>query len=449
MTIDSIETGPCGPTRLSRRAVLRGAGGITIALPWLELMATGPARASGAPRFPRRFVPVFISNGTLPARWKPTGEGASFKLSEILAPLEAYRNDIAVIIGLRNEAGLKGQGFSGHVKGMGSMLSGVPNMKFSGGFDGAHGGGISLDQFLSRRLGPTRFPSIELGVSPGSKGNVLERMCYSGPGKPVHPESKALNVFKRVFAGGDAAIVDRTLEQRRSVLDAVLGRYQSFRARLGSADRERLDEHLTALRALEARLSPAPAPTAGGCKTPPAPQTAGMGGIANEGRAFMDLIALVMACDLSRVMSLQWGPAGWYVTFPHLGISDAHHTLGHKGDSDADAQNKLKKIGVWYSEQFAYLLGRLKAVKEGDGTLLDNTALFWFNEISKGNTHSMADLPLVVAGRAGGALKMGQVVRTSGAHNRLLVTLMNALGVPGDSFGDASVGQARIRELLV
>jgi hypothetical protein len=160
------------------------------------------------------------------------------------------------------------------------------------------------------------------------------------------------------------------------------------------------------------------------------------------GKLQMDLAAAALACDLTRVLSLQWTYAESNQSFPHLGFTDFHHVMSHAGDSDAAAQEKLTKINVWYAEQFAYLLGKLASYPEEGGTLLDNTAVLWCNEVGKGNNHAHRDLPFLLAGSCGGYFRTGRFVdyMAGGAaghpHNNLLVSLAQAMGLPDTTFGD-------------
>ncbi|HMJ55083.1 MAG TPA: DUF1552 domain-containing protein [Polyangiaceae bacterium] len=160
------------------------------------------------------------------------------------------------------------------------------------------------------------------------------------------------------------------------------------------------------------------------------------------GKLQMDIAAAALACDLTRVLTLQWTYAESTQTFPVLGINEAHHVMSHAGDTDAAAQEKLTQINVWYAEQFAYLLGKLASYKEGDGTLLDNTAVLWCIEVGKGNNHAHRDLPFLLAGSCGGYFRTGRFVdyMAGGAaghpHNNLLVSLAQAMGTKDTTFGD-------------
>jgi hypothetical protein len=158
------------------------------------------------------------------------------------------------------------------------------------------------------------------------------------------------------------------------------------------------------------------------------------------GKAQMDLLVMAMACDLTRVGTVQWERSVGDVRFTWLGADRGHHSLSHDPDSMADSVEMLTKINVWYAEQLAYLMTRMGSIKEGAGTMLDNTLILWCNELSRGNAHSHPDMPFVLAGGAGGAIKMGRLLRYGSTpsvhHNNLLVSIMNAMGLPDQTFGD-------------
>jgi hypothetical protein len=169
------------------------------------------------------------------------------------------------------------------------------------------------------------------------------------------------------------------------------------------------------------------------------------------GKLQMDLMVMALACDLTRVASLMWTNSVGQMSFPWIGITDRQHDLSHNGDSDTVSKDKLIKMNTWYSEQFAYLLTRLNDVKEGAGTLLDNTLVLWGNELGKGNSHTRDNIPFVLAGGAGGAVKTGQyLVADKRPHNDLLLAVCHAMGMTGlTTFGDSRFCTGVLREVLV
>jgi hypothetical protein len=425
---------------LSRRAALSSAMGLA-SVPLLEAMLPRAARAQGS-TYPQRFVVFFSSCGTIASNWAPSGGGRDFQLSPILAPLEPFRDDIVVIQGVDQSGG----GGVGHQAGIGGMLTGnaLNPGPFSegGGASSGWASSLSVDQRIAEAIGTdTSFKSVELGVQVGAADN-LGRMCYAGSDRPIPPEDNPYRAFSRVFADltGDPAELAKIRAHRLSVLDRVAGRFQRLSARVGSADRQKLDAHLTSIREIEARLSIVPGARAA-CQIPSLDADVDL--TANDsfphiGQLQMDLLVMALACDLTRVGSLQWSRGASTVRFTWLDIDAAHHDLSHRGDNDADAVDKLTRINRWYAEQLAYLIGRMKQIPEGDGTLLDNTVILWCNELAKGNVHSRIDAPYVLAGRAGGALSTGRYLSFDGAvpHNNLLLSLIHAMGQDDSSFGN-------------
>lgn len=441
--------------KLDRRTVLRGAGGIALSLPFLQAMgcsereiaqAHGPAPLGRATRaatgFPRRIVIMFSPNGTIYDQWAPTGSETNFTLSHILSPLLPHKNDLIILDGVDCESAHHGPGSNAHDLSMGHLLTGtelVSGPQGVGDFghlvDGS-AGGISIDQELAKQIGAqTRFRSLELGVHAQNIFMPLpSRMSYLGPFKPVPAENDPRKALDRIFGAvaEDSVTRERLRQKRGIVLDAVLGDYRSLRAGLGTEDRTRLDSHLGALEEIERRVL---APDMTACTQPTVGTDTAMPAV---GKAQMDILTAALACDVTRVVTLQWTTAQGGRSAPWLGISQSHHELSHAGDSDLAAKDKLVKINRWYAEQFAYLIAALKAVPEGTGTLLDSTLVVWINELSKGNTHSHNNVPIVMAGDCGGYFRKGRFLQYSGKvfHNNLLVSFLNAMGVPATSFGN-------------
>lgn len=429
--------------RLDRRTFLRGAGGLALALPFLDAMAG----SASAVDFPKRFVVFFTGLGTVKQAWQPTGTETSFELGEILAPLSPYRDKLLVIEGIDMESAHHGPG-DPHQQGIGQALTGTELQEGTlfpyACNPAAHvgwGGGISVDQFLAAKLGErTKLSSLELGVQV-QYANVSSRVSYLGPGQPVPPEDDPRAAFDRLFLdlSSDPADLDRRRALRRQVLGSVMEDYGSLARTLGGDDRQKLEQHLGAVNEIEKRLD-APGLLGGACALPELGDPLDV--YANDnfpaiGRLQTDLLAMALACDLTRVASIQWSATQAGKVFTWLGQSDTHHALSHSNVSDPDKQQQLIDIGRWQAEQLAYLLGKLDAVQEGTGTLLDNTLVLWCTDISQGQSHARRDMPYVLAGGAGGALRTGRYLRYDGdPHNNLLVTLCNAMGVDVSTFGN-------------
>jgi hypothetical protein len=428
-----------GSKSIDRRTLLTGAAGTAIALPWLEVFA--PRRALAQAALPRRFIVVFTPNGLLPS-WTPAGSERDFALSPTLAPLAPHQDDLVVIRGLYQQGG----GGDGHQNGMGGMLTGAKlNAGQFGGTGSAPAGwasGPSVDQRIAEAIGGvTKLRSLELGVQVGQADN-WGRMCYRASNQPLPPEDDPAAVYARVFEDlhTEPAALERLQRRRQSILDTVAGEYQRVARSLGTADRKRLDAHLDAVRDVELRLTRAGHQSGGNCSDPVLPAVAKDANDAYPeiGALQTDLLVMALACDLTRVASLQWSRSVSQTRFTWLGISDGHHDLSHLGDDDALAVDKLTRIGSWYAEQLASLIAKLKAVPEGDGTLFDNTLIFFCNELGKGNTHSRKDASYVLAGGAAAPFETGRFLHYEGdiPHNNLLVSLLQSFGLPDETFGD-------------
>jgi len=440
--------------RLSRRAFLAGLGSSAL----LPLSFAGKGHAQGA--HPKRLVIFFTPNGTVPDTWSPyPGQlpiqnrvETGHPFSPILAPLEAHRDDIIIVEGVGQHSTKRGPG-DGHQKGMGHMLTGMPLQTsdlFQGGGDsGTAGwaGGISVDQHIANAVGnDTAFRSLEFGVRV-TGATVWSRMCYAGPGQPIPPENDPNAAYQRIFSDFQTTPEElrRRTARRQSVLDAVRGDFNSLIPTLGAEDRVKLEQHHTAIRELEDRLSNSNF-TPDACAVPEMAGPIDHMNPANfplVGQLQMDQLAMSLACGLTNVASIQWDTSVGGINMTWEGITEGHHALSHEGDDNADAQDKLTRINTWYATQFAYLVNKLKSIPEGDGTLLDNTVILWTNELGKGNSHTRNDMPYVLAGSCGGYFNTGRYVfyRDSlllddgPAHNNMLLSLCAAMDVPTTTFG--------------
>jgi hypothetical protein len=436
------------PFRLNRRAVLRGAGGIAIALPFLDIMRPAGRKSWAAGTGPtKRFIVFFSPDGSVHENWVPTGTETAFTLSRILAPLEPNKAKVVILDGVENKVGGYGaRPGDDHMKGMGSMLTGMgllPGTTQGGAGDPAGlAGGISVDQTIAATIGAdTKFRSLELGVQSGSGGTVWGYSNYSGPGQALPPDNSPASVFTRVFApqAGNAAAILKQQAERKSVLDVVRQSYTQLGPRLGTEDKAKLDAHLSNIRDLENRLTSAGAV----CANPMAPAAMDYRANANfpaVGKLQMDLLVTALACDLTRVATIQWEQSVGNVRFTWAdpSITRGHHDMSHDGDSVAATLEQLTKVNIWYTEQFNYLLDALKNAKDPDGTsMLDNTLVIWVNELARGNSHSHDKMPYVLAGGAAGALRTGRFLTYNRvSHNNLLVSCMNLMGLAGNTFGD-------------
>jgi Protein of unknown function (DUF1552) len=321
------------------------------------------------------------------------------------------------------------------------------------------GGGQSVDQYIADEIAKdvvTKFKSLELGVQVRS-ASVWSRMSYAGPDQPVPPREDPNQNFADFFGeiDSDPFALQLIRRRRKSVLDAVMEDQSAFQQRLGYEDKLKLEKHLQSIRDRERRLE-VTASFGEACSTPGA-DLPGASFEQNDmypvtGKAQMDLLVMALACDLTRVASLQWSRSvsGVRFTWVPQALDEGHHGLSHYDDSDANAKADLLEINKWYSQQFAYLLGQMDAIQEGDNTLLDNTVVVWVNELGIGNTHTRRDIPSILAGGCQGYFKTGQHIDFGGEpHGRLLVSLTHAMGKPVNSFGVAQYSQGPLSGLAL
>ena len=442
---------------LSRRALLRGLGGTALALPLLDAMRGSGAYAQAA-KPPKRLLVWYTPNGTVPSNFWPSGGERDFTLSPILSPLERHREQLLIVKGVDMLSALKGPG-DAHQKGTGQCLTATELQEghFSGdaGSSAGWANGPSVDQVVAQELGQsTRFPSVELGVlALGS--TVKSRISYRGPGQPLPPENDPRRAYARLFGDPDAdpAVVERENRKRRAVLDLVSSQYRRLKDKLGSDDRLKLDIHLASIADLKARLDKVQTQYGGACQPLDlsAPDATRVSNLPEIGRLQMDLLTLAFACDLTRVSSLMWSYSAADYIYDWLGddVRDGHHSLAHKGDHDSVKVEQNTRINAWYAEQFGYLLDKLQATPDGEGNLLDNTLVLWTNEQSKGNNHDRSGMPYVLAGSCGGHFETGRFVTQTSevGHGRLLVSVLQAMGVETETFGNPEYGKGALPQL--
>jgi hypothetical protein len=422
-------------TRLTRRSLL-GAG----AAFWAStLLPRGLEAGNASP--PKRLVIVFSANGTVYNQWLPQGSGSTFTLSPILQPLAPFQKRLLILDGINVLSAHNGPG-DDHMKGMGHMLTGIellPGTTQGGaGTPAGFAGGISIDQRIVQDIGSmTRFPSLEFGVMVQSS-DVWSRMIYAGPNQPLPPMEDPTAAFTRVFAGSNLNVQQAAIagKRRQSVLDYATGTLSSLAPRVSATDRVRIQQHHDSIQQIEKQLLA----QAAACTTP----TVGSMSLTDInnypaiGKVQMDLLVASLACDQTRIASLQFSHSVSDLPMPWLSIGTGHHTLSHKADTDTVSQGQLVQINTFYAQQFAYLLQKMDSVQESNGTLLDNSMVIWMNELSKGNIHSHAPLPVVIAGKLGGSLNTGRLLSfpQQVPHNNLLVTIANLMGTSIKTFGN-------------
>jgi hypothetical protein len=438
--------------RLRRRDFLTAAGLGLSALPFVPLLDSEVL--AGGLQFPKRLLVFYFSNGLFQGGFFPEGPaGTTFELPFILEPLAPHQNDLVVIEGLDLQACLDGP-VSGHIGGMGALLTGRPIL--DSGFEEngqpyGYASGPSVDQVIGAQLQSiTPFPTVDTGVwidrYGSNMGLTQRRMCYKAAGEPVHPEEDPAALWDRLFA--EASLGFEELQALRArqlkVIDHLAGELGTLEARVPTEDRVKLEAHLQAVSEIEDRLrAPLPAcdPMQGTHDGPTYEQL---------GRGLLDGIVEAFACDLTRVASIQWNAEGRAIgSFTWLGHDDQEHSYSHSGTSDTAAIQRFHETRRWYMEQAAYVIERLKAIPEGDGTLFDNTVVLICSPLGNSSTHAPTNAPFVLAGSCGGFFSTGQYVSVaSQPHNRLLTTLCHAMGLDVDHFGDAAYGTGVMEQLL-
>jgi hypothetical protein len=459
--------------RLNRRALLLGGGGVLVGLPVLDAMLPRTARAQSATA-PKRLVVFYTPNGTnagnsgeiqnQTAFW-PAATGSDFVLGEEVAALEPLRDKLLIVSGINGpsmEDNVDSAFGDLHSIGMSQMLTGTqyiydPATAVGDSLPGGYPGDISVDQYIASQIGSaTRFPSLELGVMTATDSGVMpfSRMISSGPNQPVPPEEDPAAAFTRIFSDGTdtgGETVDYALQQRKSVLDYVMEDYTRISSNVGAADKQRLEAHLDQVRALEMRLGGGggmPMPTQS-CDSTTAIENPGdpqdKANFPAIGKLHMDVLALALKCDMTRVASLQWSWARSTLVHTWVGASEGHHSMSHFGSTAP-----LTAVNAWYAEQLAYFGQALDAVDDVDGkTLLDNTLVYWCSDVAWAYTHSFINLRGFFLGSCGGAMKTGQHIAVSAQpHQKLLVTLMQAMGLSDNEFGDSSYGTGPLDGIL-
>jgi hypothetical protein len=421
--------------RNTRREFLRDLGLGAAALPFvlnLPSLAAEPARRK------QRLVVMFSPDGVVPPAFWPDEEGESFTLKESLKPLEPFKSRTLILHGVCDR--VRGDG-DAHMRGIGCLLTGAELFpgNVQGGSDTPAGwsSGISIDQELKNYLQAnpatrTRFGSLEFGVMVPERADTWTRMSYTGPNKPVAPIDNPYQMFGKLYG----RLKDQ--ESLKSVLDDLKGDLARVRAQVGAEDRKILDEHTTLVREMEQELR-------GGARDMGHPVPVLEPGVKAENdnmprisKLQIDLLVNSFAADFARVATFQFTNSVGEARMRWLGIDEGQHSLSHKPDEDTDAQDKLTRINQWYCSQLAYLAQRLAETPEpgGGGSLLDNTTLVWTNELGKGNSHTLDNIPFVLVGNGLG-FKMGRSLKFPRVpHNRLLMAMAHGMGHRVTKFGN-------------
>ncbi|HLK59890.1 MAG TPA: DUF1552 domain-containing protein [Chthonomonadaceae bacterium] len=447
---------------LSRRAFLRGAG-VCLALPALESLLPRQALADlaeGAGRTgrlattgsgaPLRTAFVYFPNGAIQPHWWPAGTGADFKFNATLQPLEAVRESVRVLGGLDHACADPGpDGAGDHARANAVFLSGVRPKKSATDIHL----GISIDQVMARAVGHlTRLPSLELTCDDTRRSSACDsdyacayqyNISWSSPTTPVAAEGNPRLAFERLFGtGAPGERVEnskRRLLAQKSVLDFVMEDARSMQRRLGAGDKAKLDQYLTGVREIEARIQKAE--TFGAAPDPRAETPSGVPTDQAEYVGIMfDLLLMAFQTDSTRIASFCLAHDGDNRSFSHIGIPEGHHDLSHH-QNDPDRIAKVAKIDLWYVQQFAQFLAKLRDTRDVDGnSLLHNSMIVYGSGDADGNRHTHENLPILLAGHGGGALApSGYVNYKSTPACNLFLSLADRMGMQNlERFGDST-----------
>ncbi|MCB1229226.1 MAG: DUF1552 domain-containing protein [Verrucomicrobiae bacterium] len=448
---------------LHRRHFLRGIGA-GIALPTLHSLIPSRALAEAAKAaeagkagltasgMPMRMAFLYHPNGVNPDKWKLTGTGKEYQFNETQKPFAKFKNDFQIYTGLEHKNGTAGgDGGGDHARANATFLTGVRPFKTAGADIKL---GISVDQVAANAVGDqTRFSSLELSCDGVRKSGVCDsgyscayqfNLSWRSDTTPMTPESNPRLVFERLFGAGSKEERARGYQMRqqrqRSILDFIMEDANTLEKQLGNNDRLKLDEYLTGVREIEQRIEKAER-----FGVPADPGVAAPDGTPDNYeehiRLMMDMLVMAFETDSTRVASFLLAHDGSNRSFKEIGVPDGHHTISHH-QNEAENLAKLAKIDLFYSRQFAYFLEKLNEKKDADGkSILHNSMIVWGGGLFDPNRHQHNQLPIVLAGHAGGGRFQ------NGRHNdlgsdtpmsNLYLSLLDTMGVKQDSFGDST-----------
>jgi hypothetical protein len=448
--------------RLSRRAVIRGAGTIAIGLPWLECMEDD-VKAQAAPSTAQRFVGVYQPGGTVIDKWRPTGTETAPVFGTILAPLEPVKDKLIVIDGMQLKCAVGEQ----HQAGIIAFLTGAVQgqvLKYSATRAGADN--ASIDQILATKIskGKKPMPSLQVAVrwATGKSHGLLSPINSlnfedTTQNAPMPPRLEPSEIWTSLFGSLTPATPAMNAEilRKQSILDFVDKRYAALSAKVGATDRIKIADHLDKIREIENGLKDTGMPVTSACVPPTLIDTSDYNAksglnadndgkvvdiqtdkaIPKVGTLMMDMLVMGLACDRTAVATLQWSDTEAKHTFPWLNLSEHHHYYQHDGGFNAPA---CEKIAIWYSQMHLHLIQAMAAVDMGGHTLLDESVVLFGSEISDPPTHNKTNMPFLLAGNGGG-LRTGRYVKYPGqSHNNLLVSVLNLFGDTRTKFGNAS-----------
>jgi hypothetical protein len=445
------------PAAWSRRRFLQGVGAF-IALPALPSLLSRQAMAaeavvggSSTAAAPLRMAFVTFPNGCNLDHWWPSGEGAAFQLNKTMAPLESVKRQIQVISGLDHLNADPGpDGAGDHARANATLLTGVRARKTAGADIQL---GVSVDQVAAERIGHhTRFPSLELTSDPERQAKGCDsgyacayqyNVSWRSDVTPMPPESNPRLLFERLFgegAHGDRGQAFRARQQtQRSILDFVLDDARSLRRKLGDRDDQKLDEYFTSIRDIEKRI--VQAESFGDVPDPEVATPAGIPGEVGDHMDLMyDLLLLAFQTDSTRIATMMLGHDGDNRPYPQLGVSDGHHNISHHQEKP-ELLDKIARIDLHHVEHFARFLDKLHAARDVDGrSILENSLIVYAGGNADPNRHSHTDLPVILAGSAGGRVETGRYLKVPNQPMcNLFLDMLDRVGAEGvERLGDST-----------
>jgi hypothetical protein len=429
---------------LPRRTFLHGMG-VTLALPLLDSMvpAQTPLRSTAA-RPASRLGAIYIPHGATMDKWTPTAAGKGFAFTEILAPLEQFRDRLCVVSGLAHPAagGEDGSAGANHTRAAAAFLTGAHPEK---GTEARVG--VSVDQLVAQRIGQdTPLPSLELSIEEavlncesGFSCAYRNTLAWKSATSPLPMENNPQVVFEKLFGDGSNDAQRRARRQEsRSLLDSVIGQVGSLQKDLPAGDRGRLAEYLENIREIERRIQKTEQQRRTELVIPDAPV-----GIPDSFddhiKLMIDLQVLAYQAEVTRVSTFMFARELSNVTYPSSGVRDPFHNLSHHSN-DRGNMDRFAILNRYHVSKFAYLLDRLQATPDGDGTLLDHSMILYGSALADGNEHNHDPLPVLLAGGASGQLEGGRHIQATPhtTMSNLLLSMLDKVGIDLPAFGDST-----------
>ena len=428
---------------IHRRTALKQLGLSSLSLPVLSQSSNLFAN-NGKKVVPKqRLIVMFTPNGTIPDQFWPEKIGEDFEHKTIIKPLEPFHDRMLILRNLHNKVGGDGDN---HMRGMSCLLTGIElfpgNVMGGGNTPAGWSKGISIDREICKHLQSkeetrTRFGALHFGVGVQDTADPWTRMSYDGPNQPVTPLADPYNAYRKLYGNG------REKKQVLSILDDLRGDLDKVASKLPESDRKLLIEHTKLVNRMDQEYANGSSLSNLTAQPPELPE-----GLRNQndnlpqlGRLQIDMLVNSFVNDFARVATLQYTKSVGQAKMNWLDIDDAHHTLSHEPDKNKEAYDKLVRINTWFAEELAYLLNKLENTPEPGqkGCMLDHTLVIWTNELGKGNSHTLNNIPFVLAGNGFG-FRMGRTINCENdAHNRFLISLAHAVGHPLETFGNVAL----------